>query len=105
LHRPDAAPAIVAIRGTLPTPDALLMRETMQVQTGGYPMNKDHVEGKSKQFKGSVKDTAGKVTGDDKMRAEGKADKAEGKVQGTFADAKDSVKGAYDAAKDKMSKK
>jgi uncharacterized protein YjbJ (UPF0337 family) len=77
----------------------------MQVQTGGYPMNKDHVEGKSKEVKGSVKDTAGKVTGDDKMRAEGKADKTEGKVQGAFADAKDGVKGAYDAAKDKMSKK
>jgi uncharacterized protein YjbJ (UPF0337 family) len=68
-------------------------------------MNRDHFEGKSKEAKGSIKDTAGKVTGDDKMRAEGKADKTEGKVQGAFADAKDSVKGAYDAAKDKMTKK
>lgn len=68
-------------------------------------MNKDHLEGKSKEVKGSIKDTAGKVTGDDKMRAEGKMDKAEGKVHGAFADAKDSAKGAYDAAKDKMAKK
>ena len=68
-------------------------------------MNRDHLEGKSKEFKGGVKDTTGKLTGDDKMRAEGKADKTEGKVQGAFADVKDSVKGAYDAARDKVAKK
>ncbi|MFZ4405992.1 MAG: CsbD family protein, partial [Paracraurococcus sp.] len=44
-------------------------------------MDKDRIEGAAKQVKGAVKDMAGKVTGDAKLQAEGKADKAEGKVQ------------------------
>ena len=41
-------------------------------------MDKDRVEGSSKQAKGAIKDTAGKVTGDTKLQTEGKADKAAG---------------------------
>lgn len=57
-------------------------------------MDKDRVEGVGKQIKGAVKDMAGKVTGDTKMQAEGKADKAEGKVQNTVGGAKDGVRDA-----------
>ena len=57
-------------------------------------MDKDRVEGVGKQIKGAVKDMAGKVTGDSKMQAEGKADKAEGKVQNTVGGAKDGVRDA-----------
>ena len=39
-------------------------------------MDKDRIKGAAKQAKGSVKEAAGKVTGDAKLRAEGKADKA-----------------------------
>jgi len=39
-----------------------------------------------------VKDAAGKVLGDAKLRAEGMADKAEGKVQNAVGSLKDSAK-------------
>ena len=42
-------------------------------------MDKDRIEGSAKQIKGSIKEAAGKVTGDSKLEAEGKADKAAGK--------------------------
>jgi len=59
-------------------------------------MDKDRVEGTGKQAKGALKDAAGKITGDSKLQAEGKADKVEGKVQNTVGGMKDSVR---DAAK------
>lgn len=55
-------------------------------------MDKDRIEGAAKQAKGSMKDAAGKVLGDTKLRAEGKADKAEGKVQNTIGGLKDKAK-------------
>jgi len=57
-------------------------------------MDKDRIEGAAKQAKGAVKDVAGKVTGDEKLQAEGKADKAAGKVQNTVGGAKDGVRDA-----------
>jgi uncharacterized protein YjbJ (UPF0337 family) len=39
-------------------------------------MNREHVKGAADKVKGAVKDTVGKVTGDKKMEAEGKLDKA-----------------------------
>jgi uncharacterized protein YjbJ (UPF0337 family) len=56
-------------------------------------MDNDRVEGVGKQIKGAVKDAAGKVMGDSKMQAEGKADKVEGKVQNTVGGVKDSLRG------------
>jgi len=52
-------------------------------------MNKDRIEGSAKQAKGAVKDAAGKLTGDAKLQAEGRADKAAGKVQNAFGGLKD----------------
>ncbi len=52
-------------------------------------MDKDRIEGVEKQAKGSVKEAWGKVTGDAKTEAEGKADKAEGRVQNTVGGIKD----------------
>ena len=54
-------------------------------------MDKDRIEGTLKQAKGAVKEAAGKVTGDTKLQAEGKADKAEGKVQNTIGGLKDAA--------------
>ena len=59
-------------------------------------MDKDRVEGSAKQVKGSIKDAAGKVLGDSKLQAEGKADKVEGKVQNTVGSAKDKLREALD---------
>jgi len=58
--------------------------------------DKDRIAGAAKQAKGAVKDVAGKVTGDTKLQAEGKADKAEGKVQSTAGGAKDAARDAMD---------
>jgi uncharacterized protein YjbJ (UPF0337 family) len=59
-------------------------------------MDKDRIEGAGKQIKGSIKDAAGKLTGDSKLQAEGKADKVEGKVQNTVGGMKDKVREALD---------
>jgi uncharacterized protein YjbJ (UPF0337 family) len=55
-------------------------------------MDKDRVDGAAKQMKGSVKEAAGKVTGDAKLQAEGKADKVTGKAQNAVGGLKDAVK-------------
>lgn len=57
-------------------------------------MDKDRIAGAANQAKGAVKDAVGKVTGDTKLQAEGKADKAAGKVQSTVGGAKDAVRDA-----------
>jgi len=55
-------------------------------------MDKDRIDGSIKQAKGDVKDAAGKLTGDQKLQAEGKADKAEGKIQNAIGGLKDKLK-------------
>jgi uncharacterized protein YjbJ (UPF0337 family) len=57
-------------------------------------MDKDRYEGAGRQVKGAVKDAAGKVTGDKKLQAEGKIDKATGKAQSELGKAKDAVRDA-----------
>ena len=59
-------------------------------------MDADRIKGAANQAKGAVKETAGKLTGDSKLRAEGAADKAKGKVQNAVGGAKDAIR---DAAK------
>ena len=59
-------------------------------------MDKDRIAGAAKQTKGAIKDAAGKLTGDTKLQAEGKADKATGKVQNTVGSAKDTARDALD---------
>ena len=44
-------------------------------------MNKHQEAGLGKQIKGTVKDAAGKLTGDKVLQGEGKIEKAAGKVQ------------------------
>ena len=59
-------------------------------------MDKDRLEGSAKQAKGGIKEVAGKVTGDAKTEAEGKADKAEGQVQNAVGGMKDAAREARD---------
>lgn len=55
-------------------------------------MNKDRIEGSAKQAKGAVKEAAGKLVGDAKLEADGRADKAAGKVQNAVGGLKDALK-------------
>jgi uncharacterized protein YjbJ (UPF0337 family) len=56
----------------------------------GLP-NRDELEGKFDQAKGSVKETVGRVTNDRDLETEGEADRAGGKVQEGFGTAKRKV--------------
>ena len=55
-------------------------------------MNKDQVTGRVGQARGKLKEVAGKVVGNDRLEAEGRAEKAKGKLQTVFADAKEDAK-------------
>ncbi len=59
-------------------------------------MDKDRVEGTAHQVKGAVKEGVGKMTGDTKTQAEGKAEKAAGKVQNAVGGAKDTIRDVAD---------
>jgi uncharacterized protein YjbJ (UPF0337 family) len=56
-------------------------------------MDKDRIKGAAVQAKGTVKEAAGKVTGDAKLEAEGKADNLAGKVQSAVGGLKDTLRG------------
>ena len=55
-------------------------------------MQKEHVKGAGKQAKGHVRDAVGRMTGNERMQAEGTMDKAEGKAQQKMGDAKDRMR-------------
>jgi uncharacterized protein YjbJ (UPF0337 family) len=57
-------------------------------------MHKDEMKGAAKDMKGSVKETAGKMTGDRQMEAEGAADKTMGKLQKGVGNIKDAARNA-----------
>ena len=61
-------------------------------------MNKDQVKGRVEQAKGTVKEQAGKAVGNPNLRDEGTVDKAAGKAQETYGDAKEKIKDAVDKA-------
>ena len=54
-------------------------------------MDENRIEGLVKQVKGSVEEAAGKLLGDAKLTAEGKADKVVGKVQSAVGSVSDSL--------------
>ena len=56
-------------------------------------MDKDRIEGSARQAKGAIKVAAGKLTGDAKLQADGKADKAAGKIQNAVGSVKDALRG------------
>ena len=56
--------------------------------------DKDRIKGAANQAKGSIKEGVGKLVGDQKLQAEGKADKATGKVQSAVGGAKDAARDA-----------
>ncbi len=57
-------------------------------------MDKDRIKGVAEQAKGKVKEAFGKLTGDAKLEAEGKAQIAAGKVENAVGGAKDKIREA-----------
>ena len=53
--------------------------------------DQDRIEGAAKNIGGKIKEGVGKITGDEKLKAEGRADQVEGKVQNTVGGVKDAI--------------
>ena len=62
-------------------------------------MDKEHIKGAAQKAEGAVKDAIGKVTGNEKLQAEGKADKAAGAARESVGDVKDAGRKVGDAVK------
>jgi uncharacterized protein YjbJ (UPF0337 family) len=57
--------------------------------------------GKADKVKGSIKEAAGKLTGDKRTEAEGQTDQTKGKVKDAARDVKEGAKGAADSLRKK----
>jgi CsbD-like. len=57
-------------------------------------MDKEHVKGAADKVSGAAKEAAGKMTGNKKLEAEGKIDKAKGEARDFIGDVKDAAKKA-----------
>ena len=55
--------------------------------------DQDRIEGAAKNIGGKLKEAAGKLTGDEKLKVEGRADQVAGKVQNAVGGVKDALKG------------
>jgi len=55
-------------------------------------MDKDRVEGAAKTASGTVKESVGKLTGDQKTIADGQAEQKVGKVQNAVGGLKDTIR-------------
>ncbi len=57
-------------------------------------MDKDRIKGAAKEVTGSIKEAAGKITGDRKTEAKGKVEKNVGTAQNAFGKVKDAIRNA-----------
>jgi uncharacterized protein YjbJ (UPF0337 family) len=57
-------------------------------------MHRDEAKGSAKDIKGAMKETAGRATGDERLEAEGTADRVEGKVQKGVGSLKEAARDA-----------
>ena len=55
-------------------------------------IDEDRTEGSMKQTGGKLKEGAGSLIGDEKMKREGQADQGEGKLQNAWGSAKDKAR-------------
>ena len=62
-------------------------------------VDKEHIKGTAQKAEGAVKDAFGKLTGNEKLQAEGKADKAAGSARQAAGDVKDAAGNVADAVK------
>jgi uncharacterized protein YjbJ (UPF0337 family) len=54
--------------------------------------DREHVKGAADKVKGAIKDTAGKLSGDKQLQAEGKFDKAKGEAHNIAGNVKDAAR-------------
>lgn len=59
------------------------------------------MSGTADNVKGNIKETAGAVTGDEKLENEGKTDQLVGKLKDAVDDVKDAAEGAIDKVRGK----
>lgn len=57
-------------------------------------MDKDRIKGAAKEVSGSIKEAAGKITGDRETEAKGKVEKNLGTAQNAFGKVKDAIRKA-----------
>ena len=57
-------------------------------------MHKDEAKGAAKDVAGSIKEAAGKATGNDRLAAKGAAERVEGKIQKGVGSLKDAARDA-----------
>jgi uncharacterized protein YjbJ (UPF0337 family) len=69
-------------------------RRILMTQASDEAVDHDRAEGSVKQLKGKIKQGAGTLLGDEKLKNEGRADQAEGKLQNAWGSAKDAVRDA-----------
>ncbi|MEC3953581.1 CsbD family protein [Nocardia sp. CDC153] len=62
----------------------------------------DEIENKAKDLGGKTKEAAGKLAGDDELRAEGKADQLEAGIDKAVGKVKEAVEGAVKTVEDKL---
>lgn len=62
-------------------------------------MSEEKFDAKKDELVGTVKEVAGKVTGDKELETEGKVEELTGKAGALIADAKDAVKGVLNGIK------
>jgi len=61
--------------------------------------NSDEIKGKTNVRMGAARESAGKLTGDQQMEADGNAQKHEGKIQNAWGETKHVAGDAIDAVK------
>jgi uncharacterized protein YjbJ (UPF0337 family) len=65
-----------------------------------HPTKEQRMSGTTDNIKGNVKETAGAVTGDEQLEAEGKTDQLTGRLKDAVSDVKDAAEGAIDKVRD-----
>lgn len=64
----------------------------MTDRTDNHGIDKDRIEGSLKKVGGNIKEGAGKILGDEKLKREGQADQGEGKLQNAWGGVKDKAR-------------
>jgi len=64
--------------------------------------DKDKWQGRGRQVTGDIKERVGKLTDDEEMAEEGRAEQAKGKVQETVGKAKEKLEDVAEDLKDKV---
>jgi uncharacterized protein YjbJ (UPF0337 family) len=72
---------------------------TMNDHRDTKAVDSDRVDGSVKKMGGNLKEGVGSVLGDEKMKREGQADQAEGKLQNAWGGAKDAVRETFSGDK------